>query len=315
MTDTQLRRGGVPTSDLAMVTHDETLTGNGTTANPLSAAGGGQSTQFSAAFRAGLVDPIPGMPVFVSFVSEPGGITTVQQADVRATEATDASIAFASAIGIIASLGSGDLVTVQTAGLLTLTEDQWDAVADSSGGLDLGRPYYVSAFDNALITPTSPLLPGQFVTRIGIALSSTAMFVTPTEPSQVLGDSIVFATWGGAPLPIGSAVYVSSTNQVSAAASDSANTAQAIGVVVALDVNDDPIVQVAGTTGIIDWSLVTITGTPLVAGSGYYAATSANPGKLTATPPVSGSIVQIGVALSGSRLVLTAPFRDEVGGT
>ena len=175
----------------------------------------------------------------------------------------------------------------------------------------MGSPYYASAFDNTLIGPI-PLLPGQFVTRIGIAMSSTTMLLQPAEPFQVLGDSIVFASWGGAPLPIGSAVYVSSVNEVSAAASDSTVTAQAIGVVVGLDVNDNPIVQITGVTVIIDWSLATITGTPLVSGSAYYAATSANPGKLTATPPVSGSIVQIGVALTGTRLVLTAPFRDQL---
>lgn len=312
MTDTQLRRGGVPVSDLAMVTHDDTLTGNGTTASPLSTTGGGQLAQFSAAFRAGLVDPTPGMPVFVSFVSEPGGITTVQQANVRAQEATDATIAFASVIGVIASVGDADLVTVQTSGLLTLTEDQWDAVADSSGGLAMGSPYYVSAFDNALITPSRPTVPGQFMTRIGLALSSTAMFIQPMLPSQVLGDSIVFATWGGSPLPIGSAVFVTANHAVAAAESDFSALAQAIGVVVALDVNDDPIVQVAGTTGILDWSLATVTGTPLSVGEAYYVATSANPGKLTTTPPVTGSIVQVGVAFNGSRLVLTAPFRDQL---
>lgn len=313
MTDTQLRRGGVPVSDLALVSHDDTLTGDGTTYHPLSAAGGSVSNQFSAAFRAGVVDPTPGMPVFVSFISEPGGITTVQQSFTAATEGTDVAFAFASAIGLIASVGSGDLVTVQTSGLLTLTEDQWDAIADSSGGLQMGSPYYVSAFDNALITPTSPVLPGQFVTRVGVALSSTTMFIEPAAPTQVLQDSIVFVTYSGQAVPFGSAVYASATNAVAAAESSDPVRAQAIGIVVGLDVNTNPIVQVAGVTGTqIDWSFVTLTGTPLVVGAVYYVATNANPGKLTTTPPVSGSIVQVGVAISPNRLVLTAPFRDQL---
>jgi len=315
VTDTQLRRGGVPVSDLAIVTHDDTLTGDGTTYHPLSSVGGAASSQFVAAFRAGVVDPVPGMPVHVAFAFEPGGITTVQQAEVGAQEPTDGVIAFASTIGMIASVGDADLVTVQTSGFLTLTEDQWDAIADSSGGLSMGSPYYVSAFDNALITPSRPVVPGQYMTRVGFALSSTVMFVQPMAPSQVLGDSILFANWSGSPLPIGSVVYVivaSGVNLVTAAESDSATTAQAIGVVVALDINDNPIVQVAGTTGIIDWSLATVTGTPLSVGQADYVATSANPGKLTTTAPGVGSIVQVGVALNGSRLVLTAPFRNQL---
>ncbi len=313
MTDTQIRRGGVSVSDLALVSHDDTLTGDGTAYRPLSAAGGSASSQFSAAFRAGDADPTPGMPVFASFVSEPGGITTVEQSRTSASEGTDIAFAKASAIGLITSIGTGDLVTVQTSGLITLTEDQWDAIADSSGGLQMGSPYYISAFDNALITPTSPVLPGQYVTRIGVALSATTMFIQPYAPIQVLRDSIVVALYDGDPVPFGSAVYVSSTKAVTAAASDSSGTAQVIGVVVGLVGGFAPIVQFAGVTGTqIDWSFATITGTPLVPGSPYYLATSANPGKLTTTPPVSGSIVQVGVALTANQLILTAPFRDQL---
>jgi hypothetical protein len=307
MTDTLVRSGGQPFVDTAMVTADQdTILGNGTTADPLRTSSGSGST-FQAAFRGS--NPLPGMPVFISFVEETGGITTVRPSDVRADGSLSRSVsaAFASCNGLIAAVNGDDTVQVQTSGLLTLTTAQWDAVTAQSGGLDRGFPYYVSVLPDASLVLTEPSGPGQWVTAVGAAINATTMLIQPGVPDQNLRDAIVFGSWEGSPLLLGSVVRVTANATVGNANNSSSTNAQAIGVVAALDVNDNPIVQISGAVVLdpLDWAAVTTNSAILQAGTAYFVAGVGDPGKLDPTP--GSNSVQVGVAFSGAALILCAP--------
>lgn len=82
----------------------------------------------------------------------------------------------------IAIAGSGN---IQTDGILTATTAQWDAVAGTTGGLVAGTVYYVSAATAGLLTATAPSAAGQFVIRVGIALSTLDLDITVTPPIKL----------------------------------------------------------------------------------------------------------------------------------
>ncbi len=299
-----------------VVTDGVTILGNGTAGDPLHA--GVVDGTFRASFRGGSVAAAPGIPVFASFVSQPGGITTVQPTDVSpaAPSTTDFS-AFASVFGVVASVNLDGTVQVSSGGLLTLTAAQWDDLTGGSGGLTRGKTYFAARSASSLdFLATAPdPTPGSFTTRVGVALSAETMLVAPSVPVQNLGDLIVFARFAASPLILGSAVIVSSNDHVSAATSDvSVSGAQAIGIIAALDVNAQPIVQVAGvvTLTTAEWDAVTDTVPGMSAGTGYFVDTNANPGHLTSIAPVAGSKVQVGVGLSTTQLVLSAPFSQRL---
>lgn len=74
----------------------------------------------------------------------------------------------------VAAAGTGG---VQTDGILAATSGQWDAVAGTSGGLTKDTIYYLSAATAGLITSTAPSAAGQFVKKIGIAISTTELLI------------------------------------------------------------------------------------------------------------------------------------------
>lgn len=82
----------------------------------------------------------------------------------------------------IAAAASG---IIQTDGVLTATTGQWDAVTGQSGGLTAGSPYYLSAATAGNITPTAPTSVGEFVVRVGLALSSTALDISIEPPIKL----------------------------------------------------------------------------------------------------------------------------------
>jgi hypothetical protein len=312
MTDIITRASGPTVPDTYVVSADQdTIIGDGTTYNPLRAGPGGSSSTFTAAYRGG--SAVPGTPVFISFVSEPGGITTVQLTVVNpASPLTSNFNAFAAVHGVVSAVNDDGTVQVQTSGLLTLTTDQWDQVTEGSGGLVMGETYYASRSitSTAFLSDDPDTTPGTFTTRVGVALTSQILLIDPSAPVQNLGDLIVFATFAGQPLNAGSAVIVSSANHVAAATSDvSVTAAQAIGVIAAFDVNGQPIVQIGGvvTLTTAEWDAITDTSPGMVPGDAYYVDTSANPGHLTASAPTTGAKVQLGVGLSSTQMVI-APY-------
>jgi hypothetical protein len=67
-------------------------------------------------------------------------------------------------------------------GILTATTGQWDAVTGDSGGLTSGSIYYLSPTVAGRLTKTAPTTGGQYVVRVGRALSSTVLdlMMTPS---------------------------------------------------------------------------------------------------------------------------------------
>jgi len=75
--------------------------------------------------------------------------------------------------------------TIQSNGTLTATTGQWDAVTGDSGGLTPGTTYYLSNTASGNITSTAPTGSGNYITKVGDALSSTTLLIIPTRPIQI----------------------------------------------------------------------------------------------------------------------------------
>lgn len=71
----------------------------------------------------------------------------------------------------IAAAGSG---YIQTDGVLSATTGAWDVVTGGTGGLTAGTLYYLSATAGQLTT-TAPSGSGQYVMKVGMALSTTEL--------------------------------------------------------------------------------------------------------------------------------------------
>ena len=80
---------------------------------------------------------------------------------------------------LIATSTSG---SIQTDGILTATTAQWDAVTGGTGGLTAGATYFLSASAAGQITATAPTASGQYVTRLGKAISTTSLEISIQPP-------------------------------------------------------------------------------------------------------------------------------------
>jgi hypothetical protein len=93
-------------------------------------------------------------------------------------------------IGIAAGAGIvGRSVPIQRHGVLTLTEAQWSAVLVTHARnrqLVAGVIYYLNpGFQEGAITDEAITTPGQFRTRVGLALSSTDLLIQLCSPQPV----------------------------------------------------------------------------------------------------------------------------------
>jgi len=95
---------------------------------------------------------------------------TVKKAQANASGTTEA-------IGLIrdTSIAAGATGSVQLDGQLSATTAQWDAITGGTGGLTAGSTYYLSASTSGQLTTVAPTTTGQFVLRIGKALSTTVL--------------------------------------------------------------------------------------------------------------------------------------------
>lgn len=311
MADTQIRIAGPTSSDESMVTTDQnTILGNGTSSDPLRAGPSGGGGTFQAAFRGDPGDAFPGLPVFIAFFKvdpDPGGITTVQQTDVRSAPPQFAS--FAQVAGVITAVNGDGTVQVQASGTITLTVDQWDAATGGSGALVLGHVYYPAIFPASGLTDIRPDTAGQWATRVGVALNETTLLLDIAAPAQILGDSISFSTNAGPQPPVGTVVFSDgSADRVSPATSaGTIPEATALGVITAYQ-GTTPIVQSTGraTLTTAQWDAVTGGSGGLIPGDPYYVGTG---GHLTVTRPTTPgqNIALVGVAVSSTTMVLTCP--------
>ncbi len=88
----------------------------------------------------------------------------------------------ANAIGLV--VVGGDLtmpVRALAGGPLSLAPAVWNAVTGGAGGLMPGARYYLSA-TLGQITTTAPIIPGQYVTVLGSAISDATMLIHPEPP-------------------------------------------------------------------------------------------------------------------------------------
>lgn len=180
MTDTRIIHSSQPVDSLVMVSADqETISGNGTSSDPLQAT----SALGGFRFHAALSEGTPELGSFVTAAPVVDGQTIVAPGDAKAIGGPGQQIC-----GCIVEIvdGAADVV-VQVGGLVTLTTQAWDGVTEGSGGLSAASPYYLVASPghtpgNAITTP--PGDPGEFTVLVGVALSTTTMLMTCT-PSVV----------------------------------------------------------------------------------------------------------------------------------
>lgn len=71
---------------------------------------------------------------------------------------------------------------IQTDGIMAATTTQWDAIAGTTGGLTPGAVYYLSATTAGLLSETAPSSVGQYVVRVGKAISTTELEITISQP-------------------------------------------------------------------------------------------------------------------------------------
>jgi len=82
----------------------------------------------------------------------------------------------------IASAASG---SIQTDGVLAATTGQWDAVTGGEGGLTAGSVYYVDPDTAGMLTATAPTAAGDYVIRVGLALSTTELEISIQPPIKL----------------------------------------------------------------------------------------------------------------------------------
>jgi len=90
----------------------------------------------------------------------------------------------ASIIGLVSatSIANGTTGTIQLNGVLAATTGQWDIAFGTAGGLVKNTVYFLSAATAGLGTATAPSTVGQLVVRIGIAISTTELFINVQPP-------------------------------------------------------------------------------------------------------------------------------------
>ena len=94
-------------------------------------------------------------------------------------DAVGTTFAFALATVTVSASVSGTYVID---GIITLTTAEWDAIMGTTGGLTFGTIYYLSAATAGLGSATAPSTVGQYVVRIGIAVSTTELSIGIRDP-------------------------------------------------------------------------------------------------------------------------------------
>jgi len=170
MPDVQPLSGGAPVDVLVLVNVDEqTVFGNGSPQSPLRTNGG---VVIQAAAESELV---PGMCSVIERISS--------ALELKRSVETGASLATAYCSGICVGANTDDgTAAIQSAGLVELTEDEWNTVTGSSTGLTPGDAYYASDVTAGNLTNVAPATSGHYVTLVGWAISTTQLLVQPGTP-------------------------------------------------------------------------------------------------------------------------------------
>ncbi len=174
MTDVQLGSGGRPTPNTAMATADQiTIVGNGTTDFPLSAGSGG--TTFLAQFQ-GFVTHPPAVGQAVSLFNLTPGIGIGVVTLVIGAAFPVCGILVGVRDIVIDGSELSATVDVQTAAIVTLTEDEWEGVTAGEGLLP-GSPYYLDPVALGFLTKTKPTTTNLVVAQVGVAITETQLAI------------------------------------------------------------------------------------------------------------------------------------------
>jgi hypothetical protein len=76
-------------------------------------------------------------------------------------------------------------VEILADGILPATTGEWDTITGETGGLSEGLDYFLSATTKGRLTVNAPDAQGEFVVRIGYALSSTEMEIEIGQPIKL----------------------------------------------------------------------------------------------------------------------------------
>ena len=122
----------------------------------------------------------------VSLENDTGAAAIVIGAPVYSKSAGKVDNAQADAVATVEVIGLVQAVTVayqasgniQTDGVLTATTGQWDAVTGDAGGLTFNDVYYLDPDTAGMLTTTAPTTIGDFVVRVGKAISTTDMEIS-----------------------------------------------------------------------------------------------------------------------------------------
>lgn len=121
----------------------------------------------------------------ISMINDTGAAALVIGAPVYCKSAGKVDNAKADAVATVEVIGLAQAGIVyeasgniQTDGVLTLTTAQWDAITGDTGGLTFNDVYYLDASTAGMLTTTAPTTTGQFVVKIGKAVSTTDMEIS-----------------------------------------------------------------------------------------------------------------------------------------
>jgi hypothetical protein len=137
-------------------------------------------------------DTLDAVTTEVDVVSQTNGnVSSIVIGNAVYTDAANSvDLAQADASGTVEVLGLVQEVTIasaasgyiQTDGIIAATTTQWDAVAGTTGGLTPGSIYYLSSGTAGFLTETAPSSVGQYVVRVGKAISTTELEISISQP-------------------------------------------------------------------------------------------------------------------------------------
>jgi len=180
MAQVNILAGGAPVASDVLVTADQrSIKGSGTAQDPLHTVGLTFPANVSS-FVSG--DFVVGTAATVGSLDTDGKTPIV----VRCVGNTDTQFAGlcveGTTFGLFSTDGPG--VTIQCAGIVTLTAAQWDVIAGTSGGLVAGDRYWVAEGNPGHLTSTKPTV-GHKGNQVGYALNTTQMVLT-VAPVQTI---------------------------------------------------------------------------------------------------------------------------------
>lgn len=183
-----LAGGGVADIGITINT-DDTLTGDGTSGDPLGVVGAELANTVPVAVDGVTITGtgITGNPLVAVNPNDFPGVlvenlavgTPVFVASANHVDGANGKDALGSlAVGFLILGGTtGQTRTVRTHGPLTLTAVEWGARTDSGAQLVPGTLYYLSTDAVGKIRPTEPESPGDYQSPVGVALSTTTFLI------------------------------------------------------------------------------------------------------------------------------------------